>query len=460
MAGFYGRAEQVQALDKRWRSRQSEFVVIYGRRRVGKSELIRRFSKGKRTLYHVGSRSDRRSQMGHFLTGMADVAQEPLIGDLPYRDWDAVFGRLSDVMERAGGKTLIVMDEFQWMAESSPELPSIIQKWWDSRWSRSGKAFLILCGSLLGFMEREVLGNKSPLFGRKTAHIFLPPLTFSESRPFARGCTIREQMKRYCICGGIPAYHKLFTGASSLGEELCSQFFELDAPLSKEADFLLVEELRDPKLYFGLLENLGGSRKTVTELAQAVGIERSRMPYYTKNLMELRFITKDAPLLRYADASERKARYRISDPLLRFWFSFVYPNQNSILRTDPNDFYSGHVAPRLDSFFGYAFEPIAADLFARAVVAPRTMEPWKLGCFWDKTIQLDFTIALKSGFSYLGEAKWGAITPASAREYSEKLKRFDGVLSYRPVMVSVDPVSREVKKSGSIDAYSLIDLLK
>src|SRR5262249_18802306 len=145
---------------------------------------------------------------------------------LPVRDWDAAFGRLSALLKKERGKILLILDEFQWMAEASPELPSILQKWWDQIWSRNGRVFLVLCGSYMGFMEREVLAHQSPLFGRRTAVMHLKPLPFQESRRFHRRLPLKEQVKRHLLCGGIPAYHKLFSSSENLSRQIIVSFLE------------------------------------------------------------------------------------------------------------------------------------------------------------------------------------------------------------------------------------------
>ncbi len=459
MTSFIGRAQELRLLETRWRSGAPEFLVLYGRRRVGKTELIRRFSHNKRTLLAVGTRSDARSQIHHFLVELARLAQEPDLERLPIHDWDTIFSRLDAVVRKSRKRTLIVLDEFPWMAQSSPELPSLLQKWWDTHWSRNDKVFLILCGSYFGFMEREVLGKTSPLYGRRTAVLQLKPLSFLESRRFHSALPLKEQIKRYLLCGGIPAYHKLFVSNASLSDHLISAFFEPDAPLAKEADFLLMEELKEPKLYFSLLENLGTTRKGVTELANALGVERSRIPYYTKNLMDLHYVQKLTPVLTYQSIYERKGVYRIEDPLLRFWFTFVYPHTSIMERLDARMFYTSIVASRLDAYWGLAFESLAGDLFLSQQLLPRLAEPFKIGSYWDKTTQIDFVIALKSGLSYLGETKWGAVDRATVIAFQEKVRALHHKGAYETVVISADKVSPSAKKLPNCRIHSITDFL-
>lgn len=455
---FIGRSQEQGLLEKRWRSRGSELVVLYGRRRVGKTELLRHFAKSKRSLFAVGTRSESRSQVRHFVAELSHLTDEPDLANLPIHDWDTALGRFNAVLQKTRGKTLLVLDEFQWMVEAAPELPSLLQKWWDQHWSRHGRLFLVLCGSYMGFMEREVLAQKSPLFGRRTAVLHLKPLPFHESRRFHSHLPLKEQAKRHFICGGIPAYHKFFSSRESLSQQIAASFLEPDAPLAKEADFLLMEELKEPKLYFSLLEALGSSRKGVSELASSVGVERSRIPYYTKSLMELQYLEKRTPLLTYRDVYERKSVYAIGDPLLRFWFTFVYPHAGLIERTDPRIFYATVVAPQLDAYWGNSFEPLAAELFLTRMLLPKLSEPFKIGSYWDKTIQVDFTITLKSGLSYLGESKWGRINEKTARAFCQKLAYFKKQVSYQPVLISAEPLPPSHKKSSDWQAYSLQEL--
>lgn len=455
MNEFVGRCQELHLLEERWRSPESEFLVLYGRRRVGKTELIRRFTKGKRTLFAVGTRSDARSQIRHFVVELARFSGESDLVQLPIDNWDTVLGRLNAALKKTRGKTLLVLDEFPWMAQASPELPSLLQKWWDTSWSRSGHTFLLLCGSYFGFMEREVLAQKSPLFGRRTAVMQLKPLPFRDSRQFHKALPLKEQVKRYLLCGGIPAYHKIFLSNASLSEHLIRAFFEPDAPLAKEADFLLMEELKEPKLYFSLLENLGASRKGITDLAIALGVERSRLPYYTKNLMDLHYIKKWTPILTYSALFERKSLYGIEDPLLRFWFTFVYPYANMIERLEARMFYATMVAPHLDAYWGRAFESLAAELFLREKLLPKLSEPFKMGTYWDKHIQIDFVIALKSGLSYLGETKWNTIDVAAVKTYLKKLRTLTPNTSYQAVLISAEEVTASTQKVPGCQVYSL-----
>ena len=174
--------------------------------------------------------------------------------------------------------------------------------------------------------------------------------------------------------------------------------------------------------------------------------------------MGLHYIEKLTPLLTYPALFERKSIYRIKDPLLRFWFTFVYPNANAIERLEAKMFYTTLVAPRLDAYWGTSFESMAADLFLTQKLLRKLSEPFKLGTYWDKHIQVDFVVALKSGLSYLGETKWGKIDHKTVSSFVTKLDHFRGKTSYEAVMISADDVSSTAQKRPDCQVYSLKDL--
>jgi len=190
MTDFIGRKRELAVLEEAWAGSASGFIPIYGRRRVGKSELILRFLEGKQGVYFLGKQAPAGLQIREFLEEAAAVLDDPVLAGFSAEGWgpalDAVVSR-----RRPGSKLILAFDEFQWTAGASPELPSLLQERWDRRWSRSGDVLLILCGSYVGFMEREVLGRESPLFGRRTAQILLRPFGYREAGGCGGTSTIR-----------------------------------------------------------------------------------------------------------------------------------------------------------------------------------------------------------------------------------------------------------------------------
>ena len=208
---FVGRGKELALLEKAWQAEGGAFIPVYGRRRVGKSELLVKFLTGKPAIYVTGKVAPAELQLREFLRAAATALREPLLAEHPVADWPAAF-RMIEERWKGPQKLVLALDEFQWMAAASPELPSVLQECWDRRW-RKGRILLILCGSYLGFMEREVLGKKSPLFGRRTAQILLRPFGYREAAEFHPHWSRPNQAEAYFICGGLPFYLRCFSPA-------------------------------------------------------------------------------------------------------------------------------------------------------------------------------------------------------------------------------------------------------
>jgi AAA+ ATPase superfamily predicted ATPase len=411
---FVGRQAELDLLDAAHRSGRSEFIPIYGRRRVGKSELILRFLKGRPGVYFLGKQAPAPLQLREFLREAASVLGEPLLATFPAEGWKAA---LDAVVARWKGKKKLVLafDEFQWTAEASPELPSVLQECWDRRWRDDGRVLLILCGSYVGFMEREVLGKKSPLFGRRTAQIQLKPFGYREAALFHPSCSLVDRAKIYFLCGGIPLYLRCFSPDRSVEMNITANLLREFAPLFREPDFLLREELRELESYYAVLLALAAGATTSRAMAQVTGIGDRSLQYYLKQLMELGYLARRYPVTGHAPIA-RHVRYDLEDPLLRFWFRFIYPNTSFILQMGPERALADRIRPELDAYFGRCFERLCREalpaLYAREGVSARI----EVGEYWDKATQIDVVGWRGDGWTDLGECKWGPVRSRKALE--------------------------------------------
>jgi uncharacterized protein len=420
---FIGRRKELATLERAWKTADGAFIPIYGRRRVGKSELIMKFIAGKPAIYVTGKVAPAELQIREFLRAAAAALREPLLATYPAADWPAAF-RVVDERWRGGGKLIIALDEFQWMAAASPELPSVLQECWDRRW-RKGGAMLILCGSYLGFMEREVLGKKSPLFGRRTAQILLRPFGYREAAAFHPHWSRPNQAAVWFVCGGLPFYLRCFSPALSVEQNLAATLFDEMGLLFREPEFLLREELREVSSYNAILLALASSNPTNSEISKATGIGDRALHYYLSSLVELGYVQRRFPLTGVAPAV-RQVRYSLEDPLLRFWFRFVYPNTSAIARLGAAQAVRELVLPELDSYFGHGFERLCRealpDLYAREGVRAN----FEIGEYWDKNTQIDVVGLRQDHWTDLGECKWGGTVSAAAlrKELHERAARF------------------------------------
>ncbi len=325
---FIGRKKELAALEHAYQAQGSAFMPVYGRRRVGKSELIKHFIKDKQALYFLGKQAPARLQLKEFLRNGASALNQPLLEQAWADDWQEAISLVLKQVS-AGKKIVLVMDEFQWTAGACPELPSILQSFIDDDWGGRCKVFLILCGSYMGFMEKKVLGEKSPLFGRRSGQILLKPFSFLEAGKFHPHWSTTEKAKVFFICGGIPYYLKFFSQADSVDINIRKNFLNEFSALAREPEFLLREELKELKKYFGILTALSTGAVTNREMARITGIEERTLFYYLNNLIELGYIAKHYPLAG-SKPNPKQVHYKLQDPLLRFWFRFVIGNEGNI----------------------------------------------------------------------------------------------------------------------------------
>lgn len=414
----------MKALEREYRARQGSFVPVYGRRRVGKTELIRKFMAGKpAAVYVAGQHVPAKLMLRELLRVAAGALQNPLLAGFAPEGWRDALLAIESAWT-GPGKLVLALDEFQWMAESSPELPSVLQALWDQRWRASGKVMLILCGSFIGFMEREVLGRKAPLFGRRTAQIFLKPFGFREAALFHPSYSIVDRARAYFICGGVPLYLKTFSDARSIDMNIVSSLLDEHAPLHHETEFLLREELRDVSNYHAVLLSLAERPMSLTEVGAAVGLGHN-VQYHLQQLVQLGYVARRFPLSG-ARPSKRSVRYVLEDPLLRFWFRFVGPNQSRLRVPGPEATFSQVVRPALDAYFGSCFERLCREALPWLYEREGVRAAFEVGEFWDREAQIDVVGMRDDGVVDLGECKWGAVkSPRTvARELQERTARF------------------------------------
>jgi uncharacterized protein len=416
---FVGRKAELALLNQQYERADAAFVPIHGRRRIGKSELILHFLRDRPSLYHVGKTAPAQLQLSEFLQQAARVLDEPLLAHMPPNDWRAALVAMTDRVP-SGKKLVLALDEFQWLVASSPELPSVLQELWDRRWQRSGNVMLILCGSFMGFMERAVLGSKSPLFGRRTASILLRPFSHHEATAFHPRAARTEQAMTYFVCGGVPLYLRLFESSRPVLANVESVLLDEFGPLHREPDFLLREELRDVGSYYAVLLAIAEGRRTMQEIAARSGVQARSLPYYLQQLIDLGYVSRIHPVTG-ARPNARQVRFVVADPLLRFWFRFVFPNTSYLQQMGPARLLRERIKPELPSYWGSSFERLCREAMPTIYAGERVNAAFEVGEFWSKDTQIDVVSARDDGWVDLGECKWSDVRSPGAVE--EELRR-------------------------------------
>ncbi|MBN1672295.1 MAG: ATP-binding protein [Kiritimatiellae bacterium] len=411
---FIGRRNELKALERAYSAECSQMIPVYGRRRVGKSELILHFARGKPCVYFLGKKAAASLQMREFLQGAAIALDEPLLAGAPAAGWKEVLDTVTSTWKRAG-KLILVFDEFQRTVGASSELPSVLQELWDRRWKSSGNVLLILCGSYVGFMEREVLGRKSPLFGRRTAQIQLRPFSYREAADFHPRYSAVDRARAYFLCGGIPLYLSCLSDRESVERNIAANFLDEFATLYREPEFLLREELRETENYYAVLMAIASGCAANKEISRATGLDERALHYYLHQLVELGYVARRHPLTG-AKPAQRHVRYTLDDPVLRFWFRFVYPNTSYILQMGADNALRNLVRPGLESYFGICFEQLCREAMPELYASQGLTAAFDVGEYWDRAVQIDVVGLRQDGWTDIGECKWGRVKSVHAAQ--------------------------------------------
>lgn len=429
MVDFVGRRRELRELNRAFASARSEFIPVYGRRRVGKSELILRFMAGKPGVYYLGKQSPSDLQVSEFLAEAAGALDMPLLASLRIDDWQQALLTVVEQWGQAhpGQKLILALDEFQWLAAARPSVISELQHCWDRHWRSAGNVVLVVCGSYLGFMERDVLGKASPLFGRRTAQILLQPFGYQEAAAFHPRWSVADQARAYFLVGGVPQYLLCLDDSHSIATNIRRHMLEEFSPLFHEPTFLLREELREVAPYHAVLFAIASGRRTIRAIAGATGLPERNMHYYVEQLAGLGYIERYHPL--DGRRNPRQLRLRIDDPLLKFSFRFVFPN-TSILRSAGADrAFSARIAPALDAYFGGCFEQLCRDALPAVYAHEGVSAGFEIGEYWNKETQIDLVGLRDDNWTDLGECKWGGFgsAPALERALEGKVSRYPNV---------------------------------
>ena len=405
---FVNRESELKALEKRYKKRGFEFVPIYGRRRVGKTELILQFIKNKKSIYFLATSGSKKENITRF-----KQAASKAIDLSPIREeWEDIF---EYIKENVRDRLIIVIDEFPYLLESEQGLSSIFQRIIDTI-LKDGNIFLILCGSSLSMMYKEVLTYKAPLYGRRTGQIHPKPLNFRDAAKFFQRKSLEEIIRIYSVCGGMPAYLKEFVENKNTFSLIREKILEKDAILREEPMFLLRMEFRDPKIYSSILTAISLGNRTLGRIISYCGFPNKTgiMPYLY-NLEYLEYVEREVPVTE--KQRSKKGLYFIKDYFFDFWFKFVRPNI-SLLEQSADDV-TKKIKEKFNTHVSYAFENICREMLFYI----RPIEFTKIGKWWHKDNEIDI-VALneKTKEILLCECKWKEKVNAKkvCRELAEK----------------------------------------
>lgn len=304
----------------------------------------------------------------------------PLLQEERPPEWESLLRYAVDLAMKE--RVIAIIDEFPYLCYSQPALPSILQRIWDEK-GKDSKLYLIICGSFVSFMEREILGHKSPLYGRRTGQLLLQPLSLNAMKGFFPHYSPEERISAYAILGGVPAYLIHFSDKLSLPKNMEKQILNPTSFLYEEVRFILMEELRDPKNYLSVLQSIAFGNTRMNDIVQRTGIERGPVSKYLSVLQDLRLVERETPVTETQPEKSRKGIYRISDNFFRFWFRFVLPYKSRLVESGGKTIVEQEILPHLDQFIGQAFDRICVEILQFLVAGGKIKLNYdKAGRWW------------------------------------------------------------------------------
>lgn len=404
---FIGRATELHTLETEYQ-RDGGFVVIYGRRRVGKTTLIKEFIKAKRAFYFLATEEVESQSMKRFAGVIARTTGNTMLSRVAFSDWMDLFQEV--VKYHPDEKKVLVIDEFPYLVKTNPAFPSILQNAWDEV-LRDGNVMLILCGSLIGMMQKYALSYDSPLYGRRSAQIRLLPLSFPEVYAHQQ-LSFEAAVEQYAVTGGVPKYLEFFQTGENLVDQISQVVLSKNGFLYEEPNFLLKDEVQSAINYFSIIKGIADGNHKLGKLAGSLGLETSQLTPYLATLIDLGFLTKDTPITEKNPEKSRKGLYFVSDNFTRFWFRYVYPfkgeleleNQQIVLDELKKDF--------IQKFVAFTYEDICKELFASFCHSGEiSFTPSRIGSYWLNDVNNDTQIDVaavdhQNKRVFLGECKY------------------------------------------------------
>ncbi|MDR2833590.1 MAG: ATP-binding protein [Streptococcaceae bacterium] len=412
---FVGRKEELGIFKRLNQSSKFEFLVMYGRRRIGKTYLIDEFVKNKRVIYFMANEGNDKMNLDDFSEQIFLFFNQPKTTPT-FTKWPDAFAYLFEqakIMQENQEKLVLIIDEYTYAAEANKSLGSMLQHAIDHKFKKTN-LFLILCGSHVGLMENEVIGKKAPLHGRRTESIRLKPFNYLETGKMLANSSIEDKIKYYACLGGTPYYLSLIDETMSFEENIKRLYFQTSGLLYNEPIMLMKQELKEPANYHAIIQAIALGQETFGQIAEKAGIERTTLPRYLNTLQEMELITKTVPFGENPEKS-RKSKYALKDNMFRFWYQYLFKNKGLVERGFGYDLADEEVLPTLSTFVGKpAFEEICLDyLIEKAKLRQLSFFPLYFGSWWGadnlkkEPADADIIVANEAKLTMIiGECKW------------------------------------------------------
>ena len=387
---FVGRTAELRLLDKLWSSPRATLLILYGRRRVGKTRLLTHWLKRQpgAGLYWVAEPTSSYDQLRSFSQALATFIdpEEPPPSDFSYSTWEHAFRQVS-LLSRERRLTLFI-DEVTYLLDANADFSGVLQKAWD-HWLSNSNLILALSGSQMGLMQKQILSYQAPLHGRATAQLQLQPLSFGFVGDFFPDYSPTERVELYSMWGGVPAYWERLDPDLSVMENLREQLQPANSLILDEPRLLLQDFINDPYNYVGIMRAIAGGAQSSGAISDRTGLSRGHTSKYLSILRDTGFVEREVPVTA-VQATSRLGRYYVTDPYLRFFYRFLSAYQSKIALGEQQQVLSS-IDESLPEFIqAYTWREICQEWLLRASakdIIPLEIE--RVGSDWKRTFTID-----------------------------------------------------------------------
>lgn len=407
MKQFVDRELEMETLQNEYERDGSALVVLYGRRRVGKTTLISEFIKDKKALFFLASEEAEAQNRNAFREKVAEFIDSDLLRSADIKNWDVLFKSIMDTPSES--KPVIVLDEFQYLGKANPAFPSIFQRIWEEI-LKDKSVMVILCGSLISMMESQTLAYGSPLYGRRTAQIRLKQIPFGYYHEFFPNKSRKELIEMYAVTGGVPKYIELFSESKDIYSAIQKCVLNRSGYLYDEPHFLLQQEVSEVGSYFSIIKAIAAGNSKLSAISSILEIKSTSLTKYLKTLIDLDILEREVPITEENPEKSKKGLYKIKDNYLRFWFAFVYPNMSFIesghsrivMNRIRNSLVKNHIA--------FVYEDVCKErMWDLNAEGAWPFNFTKIGRYWDSKDEIDIVALDPEGKNLiLGECKYWA----------------------------------------------------
>ncbi len=449
---FKGRVKELRLLDDLWSAADPTLLILYGRRRVGKTRLITHWikSNNSRALYWVAEPSSTTDQLRSFSQAIYNFAnpQAAAPQNFTYVSWEQAWQQVAVLAEKE--RLALFVDEFTYVLEINPAAAGTIQNMWDHLLSKRN-LFLTICGSHLGMMHRHMLSYQAPLYGRATRQLHLQPMPFGYTKDFFPGFEADERVAIFAIFGGIPAYWERINSQLTISENIRNELLTAENLMHAEPRLLLQDFVQDPHNYVSILRAIARGDRTQKAISTRTGLTQGHVSKYLSVLRDAGFVERRVPVT--ASTSSRLGRYHIVDPYLRFYYRFLATRQAQLALNEP-DLALAEIKHHLRDFIGtHTWEELCREWVLRAAAREKIACPIdQVGSVWTRNAQVDVVgINSMEKSMILGECKWGN-RPSGLKVLKDLIKKTGEVVPQKGYWrVSYFGFSREGWTSAARD---------